>query len=193
MTHKSKTVDGKEVTYSTSWIKNLENEFHFSTYYEQAKHVYAHISREESLIEAGIGSGLLCDLLSRRGWNIKTVDIDSDKNPDFCSDVLSFDFNQGQFDALLAFEIFEHLPWDTFCKLLEKIQGTSISKILFSVPRCEYELLNFFLRCSSSLRVTVCVSVYSLFRHCSYLFLFAFFYIFRFAFAFESVPYCYNN
>lgn len=139
-------IDGKQVKYSSDWINDLESEFHFSTYYYQAQLVYKFVKRDEPILEVGPGNGLLRDLLSRRGWAIKTVDIDKKKSPDFCTDILSFDFKNNEFNTLLAFEVFEHIPWDTFNRLLENLKASEISRILFSVPHNEKELFHFNLK-----------------------------------------------
>ncbi|MGC9451541.1 MAG: class I SAM-dependent methyltransferase [Oceanipulchritudo sp.] len=137
---RSRNVDGTTVYFSSHWILDLENELHFLTYFEQARSVYRHVHRKENIIEVGPGNGLLSDLLRRRGWQIKTLDIDKEKEADYYGDVLNFDFGAGKFDVILAFEVFEHMPWQSFSKFLERLRGAGIAKIIFSIPRSRYNL-----------------------------------------------------
>ena len=80
MKYKTKVVDGKKVSYSSDWINDLESEEHFNWYFQQASIVYNNCSKTSALLEIGVGTGLLSDLLKKRGWNIKTLDIDEKKN-----------------------------------------------------------------------------------------------------------------
>jgi len=132
--YKSKISDGQEILYMSDWITELEKKEHFAYYWKQAFLVYQHSSRQDKILELGVGTYLLSDLLHRRGFSIKTLDIDEDKHADFTCDALSFEYNQESFDTLLAFEVFEHMPYDTFSKVIEKVTQSTISKILFSLP-----------------------------------------------------------
>lgn len=134
MEFKSQKIDGHEVYYSADWIKNLEAEIHFRWYYHQAKMVYVLSERSEAILEVGVGTGLLSDMLKKRGWNIKTLDIDEGKHPDFCANALDFDYRAHRIDTVLAFEIFEHIPFLTFEKVIENLRLSGIGKIYFSLP-----------------------------------------------------------
>lgn len=142
MKYHKETIDGYEVNYSPDWIYDLEEPAHFMWYYEQAKLVYNNCLRTENLLEIGIGTGLLSDLLKKRGWRIKTLDIDKEKKPDFCSNALEFDYKQSNANTILAFEIFEHIPFSTFKKILNRFSHNNINKIYFSVPWNEQVLFD---------------------------------------------------
>ena len=75
--------------------------------------------------------------MRRRKFKISTLDIDPDKQPDYCANALDFDYSIKLFSTLLAFEIFEHIPFETFSKVIKSISKSSIDKIIFSVPWCE--------------------------------------------------------
>lgn len=134
MNYKSKFIDGHEVIFSSKWIYDLESEIHFNWYYHQADLVYSNCSKEQKIIEIGLGTGLLSDLLKRRGWNIQTLDIDEAKKPDFCESALDFDFQKHHINTVLAFEIFEHIPFSTFEKVIEKMSVSRVAEIYFSLP-----------------------------------------------------------
>jgi hypothetical protein len=137
MKYEKQIVDGKEVIYSADWILGLESESHFRYYWKQLSLVYETCSREEEILELGVGTSLLSDVLRRRRFRISTLDIDPDKHPDYCANALDFDYSIKPFSTLLAFEIFEHIPFETFSKVIGAISQSSIGKIVCSVPWCE--------------------------------------------------------
>lgn len=143
MEYKTEKVDGFEVVYSADWINDLESEQHFVWYYHQAKQVYDLCTRDDRILEIGVGTSLLSDMLRRRGWNIKTLDIDSEKHPDFCSSAIDFDYTQLDISVILAFEIFEHIPYSTFQQVLHQLARSGIETIIFSLPWNEYRLVDF--------------------------------------------------
>lgn len=134
MEYKSQKVDGEDVIYSSDWIHDLESPQHFNWYWNQAHLVYKYATREDLLLELGCGTNLLSDVLRRRGFAIKTLDIDPDKRPDYTNDASSFDYTSENFTGLVAFEVFEHIPWTTLERVLDRIAQSNISKVLFSVP-----------------------------------------------------------
>lgn len=144
--YKTKIVDGKEVHYASEWIYDLENEIHFNWYYHQAALVYRNFRRDQQLLEIGLGTGLLSDLLKKRKWNVATLDIDADKHPDFCENAIDFDYNSHDIEAVLAFEVFEHIPFTTFQKIVEKLSNSGVKTICFSLPWCEHEILSLSLK-----------------------------------------------
>lgn len=144
--YKTKMVDGQEVCFASDWIFELENEIHFNWYYHQAEMVYSILNRGENILEIGLGTGLLSDLLKRRNWRINTLDIDAEKHPDFCESAVDFDYSKRNVDCVLAFEIFEHIPYSTFKKLIEKLSCEKVKKIIFSVPWNEMQVASISLK-----------------------------------------------
>lgn len=143
MKYISKKIDGFDVLYSADWIDGLEEEMHFSWYYHQAKTVYDNCVREDNILEIGVGTGLLSDLLKKRKWNVTTLDIDKNKKPDICESALDFNYIETNFNVVLAFEVFEHMPFSTFQKVINKLQLSNVQKIYFSLPWNERQLIDF--------------------------------------------------
>lgn len=86
------------------------------------------------VLEIGVGSGFTANYLRSKGVIVTTLDIDEDKSPDIVANVVTYDFPE-QYDCVLAFEIFEHIPFQEFQSVLLNL-GTSCSRYLFfSVPR----------------------------------------------------------
>ena len=134
MEYRRKNIDGYEVYFSADWIRGLETEPHFNWYYHQAKLVYEKCDRTDQILEIGVGTGLLSDMLKKRGWNVRTLDIDEHKRPDYCVSALDFDYKAHQVDIVLAFEIFEHIPFETFKKVIKKISESGVKSLYFSLP-----------------------------------------------------------
>lgn len=134
MEYETKIVDGHEVSFSADWINDLESEIHFNWYFHQASLVYSNCTKDEDILEIGVGTGLLSDLLKKRGWNIKTLDIDARKRVDFNESAVDFDYKKYSIRVVLAFEIFEHIPLSTFEKTLLRIAEGGVQNIYFSLP-----------------------------------------------------------
>lgn len=146
MKYKTKIVDGVEVEFSADWIRDLESNVHFNWYWNQAKLLYDNCSRDQLILEIGVGSSLLSDLLKRRGWNILTLDIDEDKRPDFCESAVDFDFSSRDIETVLAFEVFEHMPYPTFKKVIVNIANSKVRTVFFSLPWSELAVASFYLK-----------------------------------------------
>lgn len=142
----TKLIDGREVSYSSDWILNLESEEHFLWYHRQARIVYENCAKNQSILEIGVGTSLLSDLLKRRGWNIRTLDIDEKKTPDYCSDALSFDYSSEGVEVVIAFEIFEHIPFTTFEKVIRKLREGGVKEVYFSLPWNKKRLIEFWVK-----------------------------------------------
>jgi hypothetical protein len=69
-----------------------------------------------------------------------TLDIDDDKKPDYVEDASSFDYSVLNLDTVIAFEIFEHLPFPLFNRVIERLSECDVRQIVFSIPWCEKKL-----------------------------------------------------
>ena len=136
-----RTVDGFDLTFSSEWIKHLEGQEHWLFYWHQAKLIEDHVSNTSRLLEIGVGTKFLSNYLRSRGRDVLTLDIDADKQPDYVDDASSFDYGALNIDTVVAFEIFEHLPFPLFCRVIERLASCGVSKLIFSVPWCEKKLL----------------------------------------------------
>lgn len=143
MRYRTKNIDGIEVSFSADWIDELESQVHFNWYYQQAKLVYDNCDRTDSILEIGIGTGLLSDLLRRRRWQITTLDIDEEKHPDICESASEFDYSSLDVNVVLAFEVFEHIPFATFENVIKCLSQAHVDRVFFSLPWNEYQLLDF--------------------------------------------------
>lgn len=129
-----RNVDGFDLTFSSDWTKKIESREHWGYYWRQASLVEDHVSRDDRILEIGVGSGFLQNYLKSRGWDSFSVDIDENKAPDFVSDASTFNFNHVSPDCFLAFEIFEHIPFPLFSRTIKNIASSNPKNIIFSLP-----------------------------------------------------------
>lgn len=129
-----KAVDGFELTFSSDWIHQLESQQHWIYYWHQANLVWKEVPKSSKLLEIGVGTGFLSNYLKGQGWSVKTLDIDEGKNPDIIGDASTYEFDKVRPDAVLAFEIFEHLPFPLFARTVENIGKSTAQSVIFSIP-----------------------------------------------------------
>lgn len=120
--------------YDSEWIFDLESIEHFSLYHRQAQHVFRSFDRSDAILEVGPGTNLLRDILVRRGFNVKTLDIDANKKPDFQEPLAKFQLTEHNFCGIIAFEVFEHVPLEDLDKFLRGARKSGVKRIIFSVP-----------------------------------------------------------
>ena len=131
---KKYTADGYDLTYSSGWIHELESLQHWIYYWNQASLVWNYVDKNDKLIEIGIGTGFLKNYLKSKGWDCTTIDIDQDKKPDMICDISSMDLSELAFECVIAFEIFEHLPYPLFKRAIYNIAQRRPKYIIFSLP-----------------------------------------------------------
>lgn len=131
---KRQIVDGYEVIYSSDWIESLEPLRHWIYYWNQASLVWDYVDKDSPLIEIGIGTGFLKNYLNNQGWKCTTIDIDEAKQPDVIADISSAGLSNLNFECVLAFEIFEHIPYPLFKRALHNISQNNPKYIIFSLP-----------------------------------------------------------
>jgi len=134
--YKKEIIRGVEYKYSAEWIYDLESEEHWRLYWNQQKLMQDKVSLGDNVLEIGVGSGFTANYLKAKGVNIKTFDIDKGKKPDFVANLVEYQFPD-HYDHVLAFEVFEHIPFVEFKSVIEKISKMCKKYIFLSVPRNE--------------------------------------------------------
>jgi len=89
---------------------------------------------EFKVLEIGKGNGTVSDCLKKLGYQLTTVDIDESLKPDYVADVRNLPFKDNEFDAVVAYEILEHLPFEDFEKALQELKRVSNKHIIISLP-----------------------------------------------------------
>jgi len=111
-----------------------DNPVRFVSYYFQIKEVLSF--NPSSVLEIGIGNNIVSDYLRRCGIDVTTMDIDESKNPDIVSDVrhLSNHLTKN-YDVILCAEIFEHIPFDDFKKVIQILPEYVNKGSVITIPR----------------------------------------------------------
>jgi len=140
MSNELKSVVYKDIIYKygADWTSYLESYEHWGFYWYQQKIMegFAEWHKDETMLEIGVGSGFASNYCRNKGFKVTTLDIDEDKKPDILANAVNYEF-KGKYDHLMAFEFFEHIPFEESQKIIKKIP-TFVKKYAFiSLPRNE--------------------------------------------------------
>ncbi|MDR2424092.1 MAG: class I SAM-dependent methyltransferase [Prevotellaceae bacterium] len=91
--------------------------------------------KPENVLVVGIGDGITGNILSMQGIKVSTFDFDEKLHPDFTGNVAEIDkVLQGKhFDVLLCCQLLEHLPYDFFEGILQKMKCVA-DNVIISLP-----------------------------------------------------------
>ncbi|TSC89645.1 MAG: methyltransferase type 11 [Parcubacteria group bacterium Gr01-1014_3] len=112
--------------------KKYDDLSRFVSYYYQVD--LARSVNPEKILEIGKGNGMVSDYLKKIGFPVTTCDFDQNLNPDIVADVRSIPVASNSFDAVLAYEMLEHLPFEEFEKCLQELKRISKKNVLISLP-----------------------------------------------------------
>jgi len=131
---RSQISEGIEYKYSSEWIHSLEREDHWRFYWHQINLIIKELKEGDTILEIGPGSGFLTNYLRSKGYQVTTLDIDDQKSPDIVANLVEYPFPD-TYDHILAFEVFEHIPFHKFTEIVAKLGKTVRKNLFFSVPR----------------------------------------------------------
>lgn len=140
--YKIAKVRGVDYKYSAEWIDTLESEEHWRLYWNQQKLMQDKVSRGDNVLEIGVGSGFTANYLRSKGVNVKTLDIDNEKKADITANIVEYQFTD-PYDHILAFEVFEHIPFQEFRKVIGRISRACQKCLFLSVPKNERVWMSF--------------------------------------------------
>jgi len=100
----------------------------------QAKEVTEASPDGQSVLEIGPRTGHTSWLLKLWGHEVTTVDIDQNLNPDIVANIKQLDLDRNSYDIVLAAEILEHLPYEDFGPILEKLREISKQAVVITLP-----------------------------------------------------------
>ncbi|MFP4446849.1 MAG: class I SAM-dependent methyltransferase [Desulfosudaceae bacterium] len=91
--------------------------------------------RPDRVLELGVGDGIMSDLLRKLGYDLVACDLSPDLFPDVAADIVHLPFQDNSFDAVAAFQVLEHLPYDQFAACLREMGRVSRKQVLISLPQ----------------------------------------------------------
>ncbi len=104
----------------------------FCSYWHQINEILS--LKPKSVLEVGIGNGLVSNYLKRREINMTTLDIDERLKPDCVGSVSNIPFTNRNFELAACFETLEHLPYEEFSKSLKEIHRVTRKFAILSLP-----------------------------------------------------------
>ena len=87
-----------------------------------------------TILEIGKGNGFLSDYLKKLSYSVTTCDFDKNLQPDVVADIRNLPFPENSFEAVTAFEVLEHIPFEDFPKALAEIAKVSKKYAIISLP-----------------------------------------------------------
>lgn len=121
----------KKEHYSKAEYDDYES---FISYYYQTKCLLDLSTEIDNILEIGIGNKKLTNYLKEYGFNVTTCDYAEDLEPDKVADVRNLPFEDNEFDAVVAFEVLEHIPFLDFRNALKEIRRVSRQYVIISIP-----------------------------------------------------------
>ena len=130
----SEVVEGVEYRYSSGWTHGFESETRWRLYWRQQKLMRDLLAPGDRVLEIGIGTQFVANYLRSKGISVTTLDIDADKHPEIVANIALYEFPTS-YDAILAFQVFEHMPYEDFEAVLPRLAAAARRQVFISVPR----------------------------------------------------------
>lgn len=91
----------------------------------------------DKILEIGPGPGIFKALVGSFGINIETLDIDPELEPDHVASADNMPFENHTFDAVCAFQVLEHVPYETALNIFQEMARITSDKIVISLPNAD--------------------------------------------------------
>jgi SAM-dependent methyltransferase len=108
----------------------------FSSYGYQLRLIAG--TRPSRVLEIGIGNGVVSHQLRQAGYDLTTVDLAEDLDPDVVASVTDLPFEDDTFDTVACFEVLEHMPWEELPAALGEIARVSTGHVIISLPDSDW-------------------------------------------------------
>lgn len=106
----------------------------FIAYFEQIRLTRKYAKKDSKLLEVGIGNKTLFNYLKQHGYNIQSLDIVKELEPDYCLDISKeLPFKDKAFDIVLCFQTLEHMSFDNSISALLNMQRIA-EYVVISIP-----------------------------------------------------------
>jgi SAM-dependent methyltransferase len=87
-----------------------------------------------SVLEVGVGSGMIAAALRAIGVSVTTLDVQPELKPDVVGSVLAIPRDNGAFDVAICGQVLEHLPFDDFIPALRELRRVTVRGVVLSLP-----------------------------------------------------------
>jgi len=121
-----------QVHFEHYFKKSYDTKARFISYWHQIDEIVQF--NPTTILEIGIGNGFVSDYLKKRGYNIKTIDIDERLKPDYIGNVLNLPFDDSSFQVVSCCEVLEHIPYENFKTALSEIYRVTNNYAIISIP-----------------------------------------------------------
>lgn len=92
----------------------------------------------QTLLEVGVGNGVVAELFQKTGMRVTTIDIDASLNPTMVASVTQIPFADESFDAVLCAEVLEHLPFEDSLQGMREVFRVTKRWALITLPHAGY-------------------------------------------------------
>ena len=110
----------------------------FSSLQYQLKSV-VELADVQHLLKIGPGRGYFRAMAQLLGYEIKTLDRNADNHPDYDCEITELDPPMS-FDAVLAFEVLEHMPYQDSIKFFSEMVRLTSRYVIVSIPTRQLRL-----------------------------------------------------
>ena len=87
-----------------------------------------------TLLEVGVGTGMVAAMLRTAGVRVSTLDIQPELKPDLLGSILDIPAAAGRFNVALCCQVLEHLPFEQFSPALRELRRVTTSGLVVSLP-----------------------------------------------------------
>ncbi len=98
--------------------------------------------KPKSILEVGMGNGLVKHTLTLLGYSVKTLDHDRRLKPDYVGDIRQLSFRARSFDIILCAQVLEHLLFEEFLGCLLELHRVVKRYVILTLP---HDYLTYFL------------------------------------------------
>lgn len=109
----------------------------WSSLYYQLFEIMSIKDEANSILEIGVGTGILGIVLKGLGFSYTSMDINPNLHPDYIGSVVKMPFPDKSYDIVSCFEVLEHLPYDIFNDSLSELFRVAYKAVIISLPNAK--------------------------------------------------------